>query len=587
MRAAWMKLGLVLGAAGGLAVPLASAQEARPAPEVATGRGVSKATTAEDFMVAAAHPLATEAGHAVLADGGNAIDAMVAVQMVLNLVEPQSSGIGGGAFLVYYDAERDELTTFDGRETAPMAADGDLFLTDGGEPMEFWDAVVGGRSVGTPGTLKLMETVHARYGEKPFETLLEPAISLAEDGFEVGERLAGQLTGEVAERLQSFQTARSYFFPDGTALEAGSTLRNPEFAETLKLIQAEGSDIFYDGEVGEDIVAAVQQASKNPGLLEMEDLSAYDVVERDPVCHPYRAYEVCGMGPPSSGALTVGQMLGMLEHFDLPSMGADNADSWHLFAEAGKLAFADRNMFMADSDFVSVPVKGLLDPAYLTARAQLIDIDAAAETPVANGNPPWREAMLQAPDTSPGRPGTSHVSIIDAEGNAVSLTTTIESGFGSQIMVRGFLLNNELTDFSFAPESDDGRPIANRVEPGKRPRSSMAPTIVLDEDGDVELVVGSPGGVSIIGYVAQALIATLDWDMDLQAALDLGHVFNANGATTLEEGTQATGFAEALTARGHEVRTADMNSGLHAIRVEDGSLIGAADPRREGVALGE
>lgn len=561
------------------------AQEARPAPEQATGRIQQSAVYAQDFMVAAAHPAASEAGLAVLEAGGNAIDAMVAVQMMLNLVEPQSSGIGGGAFLVYFDAETGAVRTFDGRETAPKVAGPNLFLGLDGEPMEFFDAVVGGRSVGTPGTLKLMEATHALHGTMPFAELLQPAIDLAEEGFEVGPRLAGQLTGDGAARLQTFETARDYFFPGGTALQAGDMVRNPEFAETLRRVAEEGTDVFYGGEIGQAIVETVRTAPGRPGLLSIEDLEAYEIVERAPVCHPYRVYEVCGMGPPSSGATTVGQILGLLEHFDMASLGPGDPDAWHLFTEASKLAFADRAMFLADADFVDVPVDGLLDPSYLTARAQSISLDEAATAPVAHGNPPWRAPRSQGPDTSPGRAGTSHVSIVDASGNAVSLTTTIEGGFGSQLMVGGFLLNNELTDFSLSPRDDADRPIANRVEGGKRPRSSMAPTIVL-ENGDLELVIGSPGGVSIIGYVAQALVATLDWDMDLQAAINLGHIFNANGPTTLEESTDAERFADELTARGHEVRIAEMNSGLHAIRVDDGGFVGAADPRREGLVLG-
>lgn len=578
--------GALLAGAFLLGVLPVAAQEARPAPEPATGRADRTLVTADDHMVAAAHPLASEAGLAVLAEGGTAVDAMVAVQMVLNLVEPQSSGIGGGAFLVYFDAESGEITTFDGRETAPLAADAELFIGDDGEPMAFWEAVVGGRSVGTPGTLKLMEEVHDRYGEMPFEDLLQPAIKLAENGFEVGERLARSLEGDAAERLKTFETARRYFFPNGEALEAGDRLVNREFANTLRLISEEGTEVFYEGEIGADIVAAVQGATANPGLLEVEDLAAYEVVERPPVCVDYRIYEVCGMGPPSSGGLTIGQILGLLEHFDLPSMGPERTEAWHLFAEANKFAFADRNMYMADSDFVSVPVEGLTDAAYLTARAQIIDFDRAARAPVDPGNPPWGEAELRAPDSSGERPGTSHVAIVDAAGNAVSLTTTIESGFGSNLMVRGFLLNNELTDFSFAAESDEGRPIANRVEPGKRPRSSMAPTIVM-EDGELELVVGSPGGSSIIAYVAKTIVAALDWEMDIQDAVDLGNIVNGNGSTVLEEGTEAAAFAEEMEARGHEIVIDELNSGIHAIRVTESGYSGAADPRREGLVLGE
>ena len=499
----------------------AQAQDAQP--EEATGRADSELTTAQQFMVAAANPLAVEAGYEVLKNGGTAIDAMIATQLVLNLVEPQSSGIGGGAFLLYYDAESEAVTVYDGRETAPMEADGTLFLGEDGEPLGFWDAVVGGRSVGTPGTLRLMESAHQDHGALPWKGLFQAAIDLSEEGFEVSPRLAGLLQGSRAERLMTFATARDYFFPGGEALKAGDTLQNPEFAETLRMIAETGSEAFYTGEIARDIVATVRNAEGNPGLLSQGDMESYDVARREPVCVVYRGNEVCGMGPPSSGALTVGQILGVLEHFDLPSMGPDSVEAWHLFAEASKLAYADRALYMADSDFVRVPTAGLVDPAYMTIRAQLVDRAMAMETPAPAGNPPWREAMLWSPDTSLELPGTSHISIVDAEGNAVSMTTTIESGFGSNLMVRGFLLNNELTDFSFRPESD-GRPIANQVEPGKRPRSSMAPTLVFDDDGELLMVVGSPGGSRIIEYVAKTLVATLDWGLDVQAAIDLGHV---------------------------------------------------------------
>ena len=559
----------------------------RPAPEAATGLGADiDAASAQSYMVAAANPLAAQAGYDVLAAGGTAVDAMVAVQMVLNLVEPQSSGIGGGAFLVYYDAASGEVTTLDGRETAPMAADGNLFMGPDGEPMDYWQAVVGGRSVGTPGTLMLMEVAHDRYGSSSWADLLQPAIDLAESGFEVTPRLAGMLTGDTATRLQTYQTARDYFFPDGTALAVGDVVQNQPFADTLRAIAANGASAFYSGDMADAIVAAVQSTEENPGLLTLDDLAAYRVIERPPVCQTYRGYEVCGMGPPSSGALTVGQILGLLEHFDLPSMGPDSVDAWHVFAEAGKLAYADRGLYIADSDFVSVPVEGLLDPAYLTGRAQLISLDRAAEPPVAPGNPPRREAQLWAPDESAELAGTSHVSIIDADGNAVSLTTTIESAFGSQIMVDGFLLNNELTDFSFRPEVD-GRLIANRVEPGKRPRSSMAPTIVLDGNGEVVLVVGAPGGSRIIGYVAQTIIAVLDWDIDIQSAVEMGHVTNRNGATDLEADTAMVDLQPDLEARGHTVNVRALTSGTHGIHVTDDGLLGGADPRREGVALGD
>ena len=575
--------GLLVGLLAAIATP-AMAQD--PQPEDGTGRGAHTLARAERHMVAAAHPDAVAAGLEMLRAGGSAADAAVAVQLVLNLVEPQSSGIGGGAFALHFNGATKKLIAYDGRETAPAAATEKLFLTPDENPMGFFDAVVGGRSVGTPGTVALLAAVHEKHGRLPWPRLFEPAIARAEMGFTVNARLAGMLQGRRGERLRTHALAAAYFFPGGDPLKAGDVVVNKPFADTLRAIAEQGPGAFYSGAIAEDIVATVRNATGNPGVLAATDLAAYRAIERVPVCHAYRGHRICGMGPPSSGALTVGQILGILEHFDLPSLGPDNADSWHLIAEASKLAFADRARYMADADFVPVPVRGLLDPAYLTVRAQSIALDKALTTPIAAGNPPWRDGARFAPDHNRGRPGTSHISIVDSDGNAVSMTTTIEGAFGSQLMVRGFLLNNELTDFSFLP-ARDGRPIANRVEPGKRPRSSMAPTMVFDNDGSLKLVVGSPGGSRIIGYVAQTLIAVLDWGLDIQAAIDLGHVVNRNGATDLEAGTNAGRFQAALLTRGHEVRQRDLNSGLHGISVTKHGLRGGADPRREGVALGD
>ncbi|MCB9957357.1 MAG: gamma-glutamyltransferase [Rhodospirillaceae bacterium] len=572
----------------GLAATPAAAQTAEPdrTPEDTIAITAQEAGQAAHFMVSAAHPLAAQVGYEVLQAGGTAADAAIAVQLVLNLVEPQSSGLGGGAFVLYYDAATDRLTTYDARETAPLAAGGDLFLDAAGEPMGFWDAVVGGRSVGTPGTPRLLEVLHENHGRTPWAELFQPAIALAEDGFTVGQRLAGTLTGARGEALALSPTAAGYFFPAGQALAAGDLVRNTAFAETLRTLADGGANAFYYGPLAEAIVETVTSHPTNPGLLALDDLRAYEVVERPAVCLPYRGYEVCGMGPPSSGGLTVGQMLGLLEHFDMAALGPNDPDAWHLFAEAGALAFADRNRYMADADFVNMP-GGLLDPAYLTVRAQAIDPDTALPRPVAPGNPPWREAALWADDASQERPGTSHIAIIDAEGNALSMTTTIESAFGSTLMVGGFLLNNELTDFSFQPE-EDGRPVANRVEPGKRPRSSMAPTIVFDADGGVRLVIGSPGGSRIIAYVARVIVSVLDWGYDVQTAISQPNAADRNGATDLEEGTEITALAPLLEARGHDVSIRDLNSGLHGIEVlPDGTLRGGADPRREGTVHGD
>ena len=554
-------------------------------PEMTFERYERAAVSSSEFMVAAANPHASQAGYDVLKNGGNAIDAMVAVQLMLNLVEPQSSGIGGGAFLLYWDAEERELYTFDGREKAPMAATPDYFIGEDGEPMKWWDAVIGGRSVGVPGTLKLLDVVHERFGSKEWASLVKPTIDLAEAGFEISPRMASSIEAAQERSLDKFDATKAYFFnEDGTPKEAGTLLQNPEFAATLRAIAAERSKPFYEGEIGEGIVEAVAATLDNPGIMTMKDLAAYEVIERDPICQPYRGHEVCGMGPPTSGGLTVGQILGILEHFDMSSIGY-GPESAHLFAEAAKLAYADRGLYMADSDFVRMPTSGLLDRSYLTSRAQLVDRDAAMESAKA-GNPPWREAALWAPDTQLERPGTSHFTIVDAKGNAVSITTTIETGFGSRVMSGGFLLNNELTDFSLAPEKD-GRMIANRIEGGKRPRSSMSPAIIFNSEGDPQLLVGSPGGSRIINYVAKTIVGVLDWGMDIQTAINMGHFVNRNGATDLEEGTEAVTLQASLEARGHKVNVRNLNSGLHGIQFTADGYVGGADPRREGVVLGD
>ena len=555
-------------------------------PEDSTGRSDNQLVTASRHMVAAAHPDAVAAGLEMLRRGGSAADAAIAVQLVLNLVEPQSSGIGGGAFLLFYDAEKNQTIAFDGRETAPIAATPDLFLTADGTPMKFGAALVGGRSVGTPGTVALLARVFQEHGKLTWPELFAPAIRLAQQGFIVGPRLATMLASERGQRLRTYAAARDYFFPDGKPLQAGTRKTNPQFAETLIAIAERGPRAFYAGAIAEDIVAAVRNAPGNPGRLSLADLASYDIVRRAPVCHGYRSYRICGMGPPSSGGLTVGLTLGMLTRFDLVSMGPDDPRSWHLLAEASKLAFADRNQYMADGDFVPVPEAGLLNPDYIAKRAAFIRRETAILPPVIHGLPPGAPTPKRAPDNQTGRPGTSHISIVDGAGNAVSMTTTIEGAFGSQLMVRGFLLNNELTDFSFLP-SKDGQPVANRVEPRKRPRSSMAPTIVFNADNSLRLVVGSPGGSRIIGYVAKTLVAVLDWNLDIQAALDLGHVVNRNGATDFEAGTEAEALVPAFKALGHTTRIRDLNSGLHGIEIVEGKLRGGADPRREGVARGD
>ena len=566
------------GSAGMIAELSAEALAAQAA------KAAGEPVAADDWMVAAANPLAVEAGARILRAGGTAADAMVAVQAVLGLVEPQSSGLGGGAFLVWYDGATGELTTLDGRETAPQSITPTLFQDENGEPLGFFDAVVGGLSVGTPGTPALMEEAHRRWGAANWGGLFADAITLAEEGFAVSPRLAQLVAGDQ-DRLSRFPATADYFFPGDEPLAEGSILVNEAYGATLRAIASEGTSAFYSGPIAEGIVATVRGAEGNPGHLSLTDLELYEVVERPAVCADYRGYDVCGMGPPSSGALTVGQILGMASAFDLADLGPDDPESWRIIGDASRLAFADRGRYMADSDFVPMPTSGLVDPDYLASRAELLEGDDALPE-VSPGMPEWDHAMLLADDESLELPSTSHISIVDAYGNALSMTTTIENGFGSRLMAPGgFLLNNELTDFSFRTHRE-GVPIANRIEPGKRPRSSMSPTIVM-EDGEPVLVIGSPGGSRIIGYVAQTIIAHLDWDMDVQEAIDMPHLVNRFGTYDLEEGTEAENFAGPLEEMGYEVNVRGLTSGLHAISISEDGLLGGAEPRREGIALGE
>tara|TARA_R100000005_G_scaffold96082_2_gene80564 strand:- start:12524 stop:14227 length:1704 start_codon:yes stop_codon:yes gene_type:complete len=533
------------------------------------------------FMIAAANPLAAEAGRDILARGGSAVDAAIATQMVLTLVEPQSSGIGGGAFMLHFDAADKKLETYNGRETAPAAIREDHFLTAEGEAKKFYEAVVGGGSVGAPGVLALLEMAHRDHGKLEWRELFAPAIRLARDGFLISPRLYFLLDRD--EHLKTKSAARAYFYDaDGKAKAVGTRLKNPALADTLTVIAEEGAAAFYQGDLAAAIVDTVQQDAENPGLLSLDDLANYRAVKRDPVCAPYHAYQVCGMGPPTSGGVTLLQMLRLLEGQNIGALPPASAEAIDLIAQASALAFADRGKYLADADFVDVPVAAMLAPGYIKQRAALIQ-PGESPLPFAAGNPLERQGSLGIDDAME-LPSTSHFSILDSFGNVVSMTTSVENAFGSRLMTGGFILNNQLTDFSFHPRTEDG-PVANRVEPGKRPRSSMSPTMVFDTDGNLEMVIGSPGGGRIIGYVLKTLIAALDWKMDIGAAIDMPHFINRNGTLELEKETAAADLQSALEEMGYKVNVRPLNSGLHGIRITPDGVTGGADPRREGVVL--
>lgn len=567
------------------AIPLA------PPPEAASSYQEKPGWTAKKFMVAAAHPLAVEAGRSILGEGGSAIDAAIAVQMVLTLVEPQSSGIGGGAFLMHFDGKR--VQAFDGRETAPAAASESLFQRADGAVMSFDEAMVGGRAVGVPGVLRMLELAHREHGRLPWASLFGPAIRSAEEGFSVSPRLAALIQSD--RHLQRDPVASAYFYPNGRPLVVGDTLKNPALAAALREIAAGGAEAFYRGPVADAIVEAVRHHPDNPGLLSADDLLAYRAKERRPLCINYLARKVCGMPPPSSGGLGVAQMLGILETKDMrryaPVAGVISTEAVHLLSEAGRLAYADRARYVADPDLDPLPdrvLPSLLDRDYLHARAALIkETSMGVAQP---GQPPGLQLAWGIEETIE-QPSTSHISIVDAHGNAIAMTSSIENQFGSRLMVRGFLLNNQLTDFSFIARDSAGL-VANRVQPGKRPRSSMAPTLVLDEaTHELVLSVGSPGGSAIINYVAKVLVGVLDWDLNLQQAINLPNVGSRNGPTELEQGRTPPEMAAKLKARGHTLRLMEQTSGVQGImRIQQGGeglWFGAADPRREGVAAGD
>lgn len=563
-------------------VPSATSQQEIREPEAATGLNQKKAISSNRAMIVTANPYASQAGFSMLEKGGSAVDAAIAAQLMLTLVEPQSSGIGGGTFMLHWHKSKKYLTSFDGRETAPQQATSELFLDKKGQALQWRDAVVGGKSVGVPGVLSAMYKAHQKFGVLPWKVLFEPAIKQAQQGFIVSPRLEKLLAMNFNPGIHKLPEIKQYFSPNGERVKAGDRLKNPQLAKALNSIAEEGIDVFYSGWLAKKIVEKVQRAMISPGLLTLNDLNNYQAIERTAVCGPYHQFKVCGMAPPSSGAVSVIQILAQLEKFNLAQYQPNSIEAIHLFTQSSRLAFADRGHYIADADFVSVPVQGLLASDYLAGRSALIDPQQDMGKALA-GKPHGASAFGE--DNAIEKPSTSHLVVVDMEGNAVSMTSSIENGFGSALMVQGFILNNQLTDFSLAPKRD-GAWVANRVEPLKRPRSSMAPTMVFNSDDSLRLVIGSPGGSRIINYVAQTIIGVLDWQLNIQQAINLPKVTNRNVVTSLEADTNVAALKPALEAKGHNVKIRSLNSGLHGIEITSKGLIGGADPRREGQAIG-
>ena len=528
-------------------------------------------------MVVTAHPEATNAAQQILAMGGSAADAAIAAQFVLGLVEPQSSGIGGGGFALYFDADPQALHALDARETAPSSITPELFLDSSGQPMEFDKAAKSGRSVGTPGLLSMLVHLHQKFGRLPWKSLCIPAIKLAEQGFRVSNRTAQMLPTNSAD-FSKDPEALTYFYPHGRALQAGQIITNKAYASTLTHIANTQATDFYHGPFAQAISNKVKQFD---GGLDAHDLNQYKMVERPSLCKNYRGYKICSIGEPSSGGITLLQALSIIAH-NRPHMASEHStDDWHQIIEASRLSFADRAQYIADSDIVPTPSEALLEDNYIQSRAALIDPHHAM-TEVQPGKPHWTHAS-QAPDTRHKNTGTTHISIMDTYGDVISMTTCIENAFGSRLMTHGFLLNNQLTDFSFTPIDATGQPIANRPQGSKRPRSSMTPVIVFDKTGEPFIAIGSAGGSRIIGYVLQALIAILDWELPLDKALSMPHILHRGSGLETEPGTDRT-LRQSLSNMGHQIRTLDMNSGLSALISHQGNLCGAADPRRDGIA---
>lgn len=571
-----------------LLLPFAAfADAAKPIAEPPETITAKPPVMAKTQMVASANPYATDAGLDILRRGGTAVDAAITVQLVLTLVEPQSSGIGGGAFLLYWDDKAKTLQAYDGRETAPAAVDQTLFLDADGKPRPKGEAMPGGQSAGVPGVIRMLAMAHKAHGKLPWAELFQPAIKLARDGFTVSPRFTYLISTD--KHLKKFPETAAYFFDaKGEPVQPGTLLKNPALADTLAQVAAD-PEAFYTGPIAADIAAAVQHAPVNPGKLTEADIAGYQPKLREPVCLPYRVWKICGMGPPSSGGIAVGQTLGILEGLGIENAAPESAEAVNLFAESARLAYADRATWLGDADFVDVPVAGLTDPGYIASRRALVKPGAVMPDAPA-GMPPGAAQAYRTVEPSEV-PATTHYSIVDRWGGTVAMTSSIEDAFGNRMMVRGFLLNNELTDFSFAPEAG-GKPVANRVQGGKRPLSSMSPTIVFDGQGRPVATVGSPGGPLIIGFVAKTLVGVLDWKLNIQDAIALPNLVYFGNKLILERDSALWRQKDALVAMGYTLQESPLASGLHGILIHyddkgGRTLEGGADPRREGTAAGD
>lgn len=559
-----------------------SANAIEVAPEPASGFNIKKVVTAENHMVVSAHGLASKAGDEIIEKGGNAVDAAIATQLVLNLVEPHASGIGGGGFMLFYNKKDKQIYVYDGRETAPEAATADMFLDKNGNAPSYQEALKGGLSVGTPGLLKMFEAAHKKHGKLPWADLFTPAIKLSREGFPMYERLYKVI--ESTPYIINSPEAREIFFDkNGKIKTNGSIIKNEKFADTLTLIAKQGADGFYKGKLAEDIVNAVKNNPFKAGRLTLEDLESYKVEERKPICSSYKGYNLCSMPPPSSGGITILQTLKTIENSGIDKMQANSPQAVHIIMEAARLAFADRNKYIADCAFSPVPVSSMLADSYIKQRAALIQKDNAIENITAGDI--TQDKSCGNINTPYEHPSTSHMSIVDNEGNAVSMTNSIEYSFGSGIMTNGFFLNNELTDFSLTPK-ENGVDIANRVEPLKRPRSSMSPFIIFDKDNNLYMVIGSPGGSRIISFVLQTILSVLDYNMELNDAINQPHFATTGKSIELEKGTAIENIAPDLKKKGHDVVIGELTSGLHGIIIKDKKLISGVDARREGEAAG-